>query len=70
MYMTKLNKRLAISSILPSCENNKPIWKLFKPNKPKAKDSSVFRKSKFCGGLHILVIHFKIHFEIIHFNRN
>ena len=26
--------------LLPSSEKNKPIWKLFKPNKPKAKEQT------------------------------
>ena len=35
IFMTKQNKRQTMSSIFPSSENNEPIWKLFKQNKPK-----------------------------------
>ena len=35
IFMTKWNKIQAISSILPSSDNNKPIRKLFEPNKLK-----------------------------------
>ena len=39
-------------------------------NQINLKDFSVFRKPKFLGGLQLLVIHFKVHFKIIHLIRN
>ena len=49
-------------------------WEITKPrgnfsNQINLKDSPVFRKS-ILGQFTILVIHFKIHFQIIHFIRN
>ena len=52
--MTKQNKRQAISPILPSSENNKHIWKLFKPNKPKAKGQLSFSEVKILGWFTII----------------
>ena len=49
--MTKLNKRQEKSSILPASENNKLIWKLFKPNKPKATGQLSFLEVKILGWL-------------------
>ena len=40
-------------------------WKLFKPNKPTRQLS--FWEFRIWGGLQLLIIHFKIHFKIIHF---
>ena len=63
IFMTKQKRRNTLGTILLPSGITNP-WNFFKLKKSKGQFS--FEKTKFWGGLMLLVIHLKTNFKIIH----